>query len=72
MVHNEDFYRDIPYENQAEALLQMGCDGIKFMYSPDAIASAPLIAAGKKLAVIVNAGTAFITNLAPARANAQT
>jgi len=36
MVHNEDFYRDIPYENQAEALLQMGCDGIKFMYSPDA------------------------------------
>jgi hypothetical protein len=29
------------------------------------IASAPLITAGKKLAVIVNAGTAFITNLAP-------
>jgi len=36
-----------------------------FIYSPDAIASAPLIAAGKKLAVIMNAGTAFITNLAP-------
>ena len=34
-------------------------------YSPDAIASAPLVAAGKKLAVILNAGTAFITNLAP-------
>jgi branched-chain amino acid transport system substrate-binding protein len=34
-------------------------------YSPDAIASAPLVAAGKKLAVIMNAGTAFITNLAP-------
>ena len=36
-----------------------------FIYSPDAIASAPLVAAGKKLAVIMNAGTAFITNLAP-------
>jgi branched-chain amino acid transport system substrate-binding protein len=36
-----------------------------FSYSPDAIASAPVIAAGKKLAVILNAGTAFITNLAP-------
>jgi len=28
-------------------------------------ASAPLVTAGKKLAVIMNAGTAFITNLAP-------
>src|SRR5262249_45746594 len=36
-----------------------------WVYSPDAIASAPLITAGKKLAVIMNAGTAFITNLAP-------
>jgi len=36
-----------------------------WVYSPDAIASAPLVAAGKKLAVIMNAGTAFITNLAP-------
>jgi branched-chain amino acid transport system substrate-binding protein len=36
-----------------------------FVYSPDAIASAPVIAAGKKLSVIMNAGTAFITNLAP-------
>jgi branched-chain amino acid transport system substrate-binding protein len=36
-----------------------------WVYSPDAIASAPVIAAGKKLSVIMNAGTAFITNLAP-------
>lgn len=34
-------------------------------YSPDAIASAPVITAGKRLAVIMNAGTAFITNLSP-------
>jgi branched-chain amino acid transport system substrate-binding protein len=34
-----------------------------WVYSPDAIASAPLVSAGKKLAVIMNAGTAFITNL---------
>jgi len=36
-----------------------------WVYSPDAIASAPLVTAGRKLAVIMNAGTAFITNLAP-------
>jgi branched-chain amino acid transport system substrate-binding protein len=36
-----------------------------FAYSPDAIASAPVISAGKKLAVITNAGTSFITNLSP-------
>src|SRR5713226_943022 len=36
-----------------------------WIYSPNAIASAPIVAAGKKLAVIMNAGTAFITNLAP-------
>jgi branched-chain amino acid transport system substrate-binding protein len=36
-----------------------------WVYSPNAIASAPIVAAGKKLAVIMNAGTAFITNLAP-------
>src|SRR5262249_57199437 len=36
-----------------------------WVYSPDAIASAPTISAGKKLAVITNAGTAFITNLSP-------
>jgi branched-chain amino acid transport system substrate-binding protein len=36
-----------------------------FLSSPDAIASAPVVNAGKKLAVIMNAGTAFITNLSP-------
>jgi branched-chain amino acid transport system substrate-binding protein len=36
-----------------------------FLYSPNAIASAPLVTAGKKLTVIMNAGTAFITNLSP-------
>ena len=36
-----------------------------WIYSPNAIASAPLVNAGNKLAVIMNAGTAFITNLAP-------
>jgi branched-chain amino acid transport system substrate-binding protein len=36
-----------------------------FTYTPDAIASAPVITAGKKLAVITNAGTSFITNLSP-------
>ncbi|HEY1543067.1 MAG TPA: ABC transporter substrate-binding protein [Xanthobacteraceae bacterium] len=36
-----------------------------WVYSPNAIASAPLINAGHKLAVIMNAGTAFITNLSP-------
>jgi branched-chain amino acid transport system substrate-binding protein len=36
-----------------------------WVYSPNAIASAPLIKAGNKLAVIMNAGTGFITKLAP-------
>ncbi|HTV35434.1 MAG TPA: ABC transporter substrate-binding protein [Xanthobacteraceae bacterium] len=36
-----------------------------WVYSPDAIAAAPVVTAGKKLAVIMNAGTAFITNLSP-------
>jgi branched-chain amino acid transport system substrate-binding protein len=36
-----------------------------YVYSPDAIASAPVVTAGKRLAVIMNAGTAFITNLSP-------
>lgn len=36
MVHNEDFYAAIPFEVQAKALLNMGCDGIKMMYSPAA------------------------------------
>ena len=34
MVHNEDFYQAIPFEVQAKALLDMGCDGIKMMYAP--------------------------------------
>ena len=36
-----------------------------WVYSPDAIASASVIYAAKKLAVIMNAGTSFITNLSP-------
>jgi len=34
-----------------------------WVYSPNAIASAPIVNAGKKLAVIMNAGTAHITNM---------
>src|ERR1700757_2252148 len=49
-----------------ELLTQDKVDALAgWVYSPDAIASAPLVTAGKKLAVIMNAGTAFITNLAP-------
>jgi branched-chain amino acid transport system substrate-binding protein len=36
-----------------------------WVYSPNAIASAPIISAGKKLAVIMNAGTAHITQMSP-------
>lgn len=36
-----------------------------FIYSPNAIASAPLVTAAKKPMVIMNAGTAWITNLSP-------
>jgi branched-chain amino acid transport system substrate-binding protein len=36
-----------------------------WIYSPNAIASAPVVTAGKKLAVIMNAGTAHITQMAP-------
>jgi branched-chain amino acid transport system substrate-binding protein len=36
-----------------------------FVYSPDAIASAPLVSAAKKPMVVMNAGTAWITNLSP-------
>src|SRR5947207_3503697 len=36
-----------------------------WIYSPNAIASAPIGTAGKKLAVIMNAGTAHITNMSP-------
>jgi branched-chain amino acid transport system substrate-binding protein len=49
-----------------ELLTQERVDALAgFSYSPDAIASAPVITAGKKLAVITNAGTSFITNLSP-------
>ena len=36
-----------------------------WVYSPNAIASAPIVAAGKKLSVLMNAGTAHITNMSP-------
>ncbi|MDH4095195.1 MAG: ABC transporter substrate-binding protein [Betaproteobacteria bacterium] len=36
-----------------------------FIYSPDAIASAPLATAAKKPMIVMNAGTAWITNLSP-------
>ncbi len=63
--------RDSKAPNGAEAkvvvqglLTQDKVDALAgFMYSPDAIASAPLVSAGGKLAVIMNAGTSFITNL---------
>ena len=38
---------------------------IGWIYSPNAIASAPIVTAGNKLAIITNAGTAHITNLSP-------
>jgi branched-chain amino acid transport system substrate-binding protein len=38
---------------------------VGWIYSPNAIASAPVVTAGKKLALIMNAGTAHITNLSP-------
>ncbi len=47
-----------------ELLTQDKVDALAgWVYSPDAIASAPLVTAGGKLAVIMNAGTAFITNM---------
>jgi branched-chain amino acid transport system substrate-binding protein len=36
-----------------------------WVYSPNAIAAAPVVNAGKKLAVIMNAGTAHITQMTP-------
>src|SRR4029077_15475162 len=36
-----------------------------WIYSPNAIGSAPIVSAGKTLAVIMNAGTAHITTLSP-------
>ncbi|HUD86413.1 MAG TPA: ABC transporter substrate-binding protein [Xanthobacteraceae bacterium] len=49
-----------------ELLTQDKVDALAgWVYSPDAIASAPVVNAGKKLAVIMNAATSFITNLTP-------
>src|SRR5882672_8059430 len=36
-----------------------------WVYSPNAIAVAPIVNAGKKLAVLMNAGTAHITTMSP-------
>jgi branched-chain amino acid transport system substrate-binding protein len=36
-----------------------------FLYSPDAFAAAPLITAARKVAIVLNAGTAQITNASP-------
>ena len=47
-----------------ELLTQDNVDALAgWIYSPNAIASAPVVTAGKKLAVIMNAGTAHITNM---------
>src|ERR1700712_4782395 len=49
-----------------ELLTQDNVDALAgWIYSPNAIASAPVITAGKKLAVIMNAGTAHITKMSP-------
>ncbi len=34
MPHNLDMYKNIPFEVQAKALIDMGCDGIKLMFDP--------------------------------------
>jgi branched-chain amino acid transport system substrate-binding protein len=49
-----------------ELLTQDNVDVIAgWVYSPNAIATAPIVTAGKKLAVIMNAGTAHITTMSP-------
>jgi branched-chain amino acid transport system substrate-binding protein len=49
-----------------ELLTQDKVDALAgWVYSPNAIASAPIVNAGKKLSVLMNAGTAHITNMAP-------
>jgi branched-chain amino acid transport system substrate-binding protein len=49
-----------------ELLTQENVDALAgWIYSPNAIASAPVVTAGKKLSVIMNAGTAHITNMSP-------
>ena len=47
-----------------ELLTQENVDALTgWIYSPNAIASAPVVTAGKKLGVIMNAGTAHITTM---------
>jgi len=49
-----------------ELLTQDNVDALAgWIYSPNAIASAPVVTAGKKLGVIMNAGTAHITTMSP-------
>jgi branched-chain amino acid transport system substrate-binding protein len=49
-----------------ELLTQENVDVLAgWIYSPNAIASAPVVTAGKKIGVIMNAGTAHITNMSP-------
>ena len=49
-----------------ELLTQDNVDVVAgWVYSPNAFSSAPIVTAGKKLAVIMNAGTAHITNTSP-------
>jgi branched-chain amino acid transport system substrate-binding protein len=49
-----------------ELLTQANVDILAgWVYSPNAIASAPIVTAGKKLGVIMNAGTAHITKMSP-------
>jgi branched-chain amino acid transport system substrate-binding protein len=49
-----------------ELLTQENVDVLAgWIYSPNAIASAPVVTAGKKIGVIMNAGTAHITTMSP-------
>jgi len=49
-----------------ELLTQENVDVLAgWIYSPNAFSSAPVVTAGKKLAVIMNAGTAHITKTSP-------
>jgi branched-chain amino acid transport system substrate-binding protein len=49
-----------------ELLTQANVDILAgWVYSPNAFASAPIVSAGKKLSVIMNAGTAHITKTSP-------
>jgi branched-chain amino acid transport system substrate-binding protein len=49
-----------------ELLTQENVDIVAgWIYSPNAFATAPIVTAGKKLAVIMNAGTAHITHTSP-------